>query len=280
MLALATGLLGQFTSGVDLVEVYATVVDGSGRQVTDLERGEFRVFEDGREQEVTAWVAGEFPLAVALAVDRSFSMRGERLNVARAAGQVFLGLLRPADQAMVIAVGSEVEVVAPLGTDRAAEQRVIAALDPWGTTGLHDAIIAAIERIEPAPGRRALVLLSDGADRYSRATAAAALERARGSDVLIYPVAIGRDRPALFAELAVATGGRSFHLREPRTLTAALEAIATELRHQYLLGYTPSQPIGAGRPGWRSIEVRVSRPGVRVRARDGYMARPRRAPSG
>jgi Ca-activated chloride channel family protein len=174
---------------------------------------------------------------------------------------------------MIIAIGSRVEVLAPLSKDRAPQFAALSRLDAFGTTGLYDAIVSAIDAVQQAGGRRALVLLSDGSDRYSAARADEALAHARRSDVMMYPVAIGRHRPPLFAELATLTGGRSFHLREPGELTGALTAVARELRHQYLLGYSPSRPIVAGRDEWRSIAVSVTRPDVRVRARDGYVAK-------
>jgi Ca-activated chloride channel family protein len=90
---------------------------------------------------------------------------------------------------------------------------------------------------------------------------------------MIYPVAIGATRPALFPQLAALTGGRSFQTREPAQLNAIARQIAAELHHQYLLGYSPSRPIVAGAGEWRSITVRVNRPNVTVRARDGYVAR-------
>jgi Ca-activated chloride channel homolog len=263
----------QFASGVNLVEVYATVSDSKGMPVNGLGKDDFVVREDGDLQQVTAFAAGQFPLSVAVAIDRSFSMSGAPLATARSAARVFLGELRPEDEAMVVAIGSNTEVGAPLSRDRAAQFAAVAALDAFGTTGLHDAIITAIEAIQPARGRRALVLLSDGTDRYSRATSAEALDRARRSDVLVYPVALGRTRPAIFAELATLTGGRSFHVDDPRTLPDAVRAIAAELRSQYLLGYSPSRPIVAGRAEWRSISVTVERPGVHVRARDGYFVK-------
>ena len=138
---------------------------------------------------------------------------------------------------------------------------------------MYDAIIASIAAIQPATGRRALVLLSDGADRYSSATSQDALDAARRSDVMIYPLALGAGRAPLFAELAALTGGRSFQPRNPEQLDQTMRTIAAELRHQYLLGYTPSRPIGRGESGWRSIVVQVSRPEVTVRARDGYLTR-------
>lgn len=277
---LALSLLGvgdsaarQFTSGVNVVEVYAAVTDADGKPVTGLRREDFTVMEDGRAQTVSAFAEGDFPLSIAVALDRSFSMGATQLPSAVSAARTFLGELRPRDQSMVVAIGSEIEVVAPLSTDRGPQQRALSSLKPWGTTGLHDAIVESIEAVQAAKGRRALVLLSDGSDRYSKTSASAALDRARRSDVMIYPVAFGRTRPPLFAELASLTGGRSFQPRDPVQLDATMRAIASELRHQYLLGYTPARPIVAGEEQWRTIVVRIDRPGVTVRARDGYLAR-------
>ncbi|MGH6691436.1 MAG: VWA domain-containing protein [Gammaproteobacteria bacterium] len=261
----------RFSSQVQLVEVYATVADAKGELVTGLRREDFEVFENNQSQDVSTFAAGEFPLTVALGVDRSWSMAGDRLRLARQASQAFLRELKPADRSMVVAISSEADVVAPLTMDRFNQERTIAALDPWGTTSLHDAIIAALDRLEPEAGRQALVVFSDGEDRYSRAAAAEVRERARRSNALVYPIAIGRVRPPLLAELAVLTGGRSFLLREIRDLEKTLAEIARELRYQYLLGYAPSDAIDPGIHEWRSIRVVVKKPRVRVRARDGYL---------
>jgi Ca-activated chloride channel family protein len=198
-------------------------------------------------------------------------MAGEPLRLAKQASQAFLRELKPGDRSMVVAISNEVEVIAPLSADREAQARAISALDAWSTTALHDAIVEALERLEPEPGRQALVVFSDGTDRYSRHTAADVLERARRSQALVYPIAIGRTRPALLSELAVLTGGRSFLLRDARELQQTLSTIARELRYQYLLGYTPAKSIERGDREWRSIRVTLKRPGMRVRARDGYM---------
>lgn len=276
-LAAAGGLaaqdaVGQFSSRVQLVEVYATVTDARGELVTGLDRDDFEVYEDNQLQDVSAFAAGEFPLTVALGVDRSWSMAGDRLRLAKQAAQTFLKELRPADRSMVVAINSEAEVIARLSTDRLSQAAAIAALDPWSTTALHDAIIATLDRLEPESGRQALIVFSDGADRYSRATAAQVIERARRSNALIYPIAFGRERPALLAELAVITGGRSFLLRDVKELEKTLTTIARELRYQYLLGYAPRQPFEPGTREWRSIRVVLKSPatGLRIRARDGY----------
>jgi Ca-activated chloride channel homolog len=199
-------------------------------------------------------------------------MAGEKLGTAKRATQSFLRLLRPDDRSMVVAISNEADVVAPLSSDRRSQIEAVGRLDAWSTTALHDAVIAALERLAPESGRQALVVFSDGADRYSEHSAAQVVERARRSTALIYPIAFGKARPPLLAELAVVSGGRSFLLKDARDLEETLGTIARELRHQYLLGYTPSRPIVPGQDEWRSITVSLkgSRPGIRVRARDGY----------
>jgi Ca-activated chloride channel family protein len=247
-------------------------MDATGEPVLGLRQGDFVVAEDGEPQQVTTFAAGEFPLAIALGVDRSWSMAGQKLADAKAAARSFLGLLKAEDRSMVVAISAEADVIAPLSTDRAAQLRAIQQLDPWSTTALHDAIVASLDRLEPEAGRQALVLFSDGSDRYSVTKPDAVLLRARRSNALVYPIAFGKTRSPFLAELAVLTGGRSFLLRDTRELEKTLATIARELRHQYLLGYTPARPIVAGESAWRSIRVslRNPRPGVRVRARDGY----------
>lgn len=262
----------RFSTGVQLVEVYATVTNAAGVPVTGLTEDDFSVSEDGQPQQISAFASGEFPLSVALGVDRSWSMAGEPLRLAKQASQAFLRELKPDDRSMVLAISNEAEVVAPLSTDRSSQASAIAALDPWSTTALQDAVIAALDRLEPESGRQALIVFSDGVDRYSQATPARVLERARRSNALIYPIAFGRTRPPLLAELAVLTGGRSFLLRDVRELQGTLAAIARELRYQYLLGYVPSTGTEPGAREWRSIQVRLTNQaaGTRVRARDGY----------
>lgn len=264
--------VAQFSSHVQLVEVYATVTDAQGEPIMGLRQSDFEVFENDRPQEVTTFAAGEFPLTVALGVDRSWSMAGEPLRLAKQASEAFLRALKPGDRSMVVAISNEADIIAPLSADRQAQARAIEALDPWSTTALHDAIIATLNRLEPEQGRQAIVVFSDGVDRYSTASAADVLDRARRSNALIYPIALGKRRAPLLAELAVLTGGRSYQLRDARDLDRTLATIARELRYQYLLGYAPADPIEPGTHEWRSIRVALRNPraGVHIRARDGY----------
>jgi Ca-activated chloride channel family protein len=263
----------QFATRVTQVEVYATVTDQNGRPVKDLHVEDFTVLEDDRPQQITTFVSGDFPASVALAIDRSFSMKGTPLLMARTAARAFVASLKPEDRVMLIGIGAEVEVLAPLNSDRAPLLKALESLDSWGSTSLHDALIRSVNLLESETGRRAIVTLSDGMDRYSTASENDVLARARRSDVLMYPIAIARERPRLFVELASVTGGRSFHLRDPKALQSTLQAIAADLGAQYLLGYAPGTSAGADDDDWRAITVKVNRPGVSVRARNGYSPR-------
>lgn len=264
----------QFSSGVQLVEVFATVSSAAGQPVTGLVASDFVVREDDVIQPVSVFVEAAFPLTVALGVDRSWSMAGEPLRQAKAASRAFLSALRPDDRAMVVSISAEPELVAPLSTNRSEQICAIAGLDPWSTTALRDALIGVLDQLEPEPGRLALVIFSDGVDRYSQSTSADVLARARRSRALVYPVHLGRGtRAGILDDVAALTGGRSFHSVAPAQLAATLRIVVNELRHQYLIGYVPARMPQSGAGEWRSIRVSMVGPrkGLHVRARAGYI---------
>jgi Ca-activated chloride channel homolog len=267
-----SGRAAQFSAATDLVEVYVSVSDSAGRPVTGLPREAFTVHEDGVRQSITTFAAGTMPLALGVAVDRSFSMAGRPLATAKAGALRLLDSLEPGDRTMVVAVGSQVETLVPLSAERQRARQIVSSLTPWGTSPLGDATIAAIARVAEGSGRRALALFTDGRERYNEAERAAVLDCVRRGSVLVYPVAVGGKPTPLLVELAVASGGRSFAARDEREAGRAVEALAADLRHQYLLGYAPTRPPDQGAEAWRSIRVAVSRPDVTIRARDGYFA--------
>ena len=199
-----------FSTGVNLVEVYATVTDREGQPVTGLAAADFRVSEDHVSQTFTTFAAGEFPLSVTVALDRSFSMAGERLALSKQAARSFIAALRPTDEVTVLAIGSEISTITPPVSAREAGATRWESIDAWGTTPLYDATVQALDAIQARSGRRALLLISDGSDRDSHIGATDLIARARQSNVLVYPVAIGGTRPPVFAELANVTGGRTF----------------------------------------------------------------------
>jgi Ca-activated chloride channel homolog len=271
-LALSGSGRAQFSAATDLVEVYVSVSDSTGRPVTGLPREAFTVHEDGVRQSITTFAAGTMPLALGVAMDRSFSMAGRPLATAKAGALRLLDSLEPGDRTMVVAVGSQVETLVPLSAERQRARQMVSSLTPWGTSPLGDATIAAIARVAEGSGRRALAFFTDGRERYNEAERAAVLDRVRRGSVLVYPVAVGGTPTPLLVELAAASGGRSFSARDNREAVRAAAALAEDLRHQYLLGYAPTRPPDQGTEAWRSIRVAVSRPDVTIRARDGYFA--------
>jgi Ca-activated chloride channel family protein len=269
--AAAAGTPGQFAARVNTVEVYTSVFDTNGAPVRGLTAADFDVQDNGEPQRVTVFTAGELPLSVAVAIDRSFSVTPARLQASIAAARTFIEALRPADRVMVVTIGSEVETAAPLSPDHTAAMAALARIDRWGTTPLYDAMLTAIDTIQSASGRRALILLSDGRETDSRTTAASLIDHVRRQDVLVYPIDVSGTRPPVFAETASVTGGRSVSVSDPKQLGPTLRGIADELRFQYLLGYSLGTPAAPGE--WHSIRVTVHRENVRVRARDGYVSR-------
>src|SRR6188474_584620 len=112
------GALAKFSSQVQLVEVYATVTDERGELVTGLRQNDFHVYEDNQLQDISTFAAGEFPLTVALGIDRSWSMAGKPLELAKQASRAFVNQLKAGDRSMVVAISSTAEVIAPLSADR------------------------------------------------------------------------------------------------------------------------------------------------------------------
>ena len=186
------------------------------------------------------FVAGEFPVTVALGVDRSFSMAGEPLRLAMRASQAFLRALKPKDRSMVWAIADGAEVIAPLDSPRDEQLLALAKLTPWSTTALHDSVITALDRLEPERGRQALVLFTDGSDRYSSASVADVLERVRRSNALVYGIGVGKTRAPILAEMAAVSGGRSVQVRNAEALEPALAAIARELAAAISSGLRPA----------------------------------------
>ena len=123
------------------MEVYASVTDARGEPATGLSVSDFHLLEDGDPQTIAAFAAGEFPLSIAIGIDRSFSMRTS-LAGSKSAAHAFVTALRPEDRVMVVAIGSETDIASPLSADHQSAAAAIDRLDAWGTTPLYDAALA------------------------------------------------------------------------------------------------------------------------------------------
>ena len=262
----------------ELVVLNVTVTDGGGRYVHKLARADFRVFEDGREQPLSLFSVEETPFAAAILIDTSGSMEG-RVSLARAAAIRFLDGLRAEDVAAVYNFDSKVEQVQDFSPGRDLPPTAY-TLGARGMTAMNDAVFRAAADLSRRPEkRRAIVLLSDGADNKSGVTGSKALDAALAADAVIYTVdmldltanAAQRAQSAgALRNLAAKSGGRYVSTPGGRELGEAFAGIVDELSNQYTLGYRPTNAARDGR--WRAIELKLARADLKARTRSGYRA--------
>ncbi len=269
-------------SGVDLVMVTATVLDAEGHLVPGLARGAFGVWEDGVEQQVSVFSNERVPVGLGVLLDVSDSMFGQRIVDARTAVEYFLfTLLNPADEFFLTAFNHTPRTLTPWTTTPSVVSDALNAIRPSGGTAIYDAVINAMPQIGRRNRQRAaLLIISDGADTASDAT----LRDVRGallrSDAFVYAIAIdspngypinGRVNPTTLSEITGQSGGRTEVVHDADGLLAATTRIAEELNNQYILGYSsPKSTDGK----FHSIRVSMRDPGMRVRARNGYVGTP------
>jgi Ca-activated chloride channel family protein len=276
-----------FRGSVDVVTLNVTVTDGSRHYVTNLERTDFLVLEDGRKQELTYFQRTGLPLALALLIDTSASME-DSLPIAQDAAVGFVRELSPADVASVIDFDSRVEIRQEFTGDQSALERAIRRTAAGGSTSLYNAVYIALKELrktigdEPMaePRRRAIVVLSDGEDTSSLVGFDEVLDLAVRSDTAIYTIGLfGRETPGVrrsqeapfvLRRFAQQTGGRAFFPVDAKELAAIYGEIKAELASQYSLAYESSNPRRDGQ--FRRIAVRIERTGVVARARPGYYA--------
>ena len=257
---------------VDVVQVTAVVTDGAGRFVTGLKAADFKVYEDGAEQAISTFAAEDIPLELVTAIDVSSSMTAALPDVKRHAGH-FLAQLRPADQVTILGFNDKIFTLARRSSDPVARARAVDRLAPWGGTALYDAIVHALGILGRQPGRRSLLVFSDGEDHSSHAAVDSVVQRAEASDATIYVIGQGRALKAtalqqLMQRLASGSGGRAFFTDQDTKLEAIFEDILADLRHQYVLTYPA--PATARNGEWHAIRVEIPGRGHTVRARLGY----------
>jgi Ca-activated chloride channel family protein len=265
----------------DLVVLNVTVTDKSGQYVKALKKSDFKVYEDGKEVPASAIASFGFqdaPYAAVILLDSSGSMES-RFTLARSAAIRFLDGLREEDVAAVYRFDSKVERVQEFsgGRDLAPIGYAIRAK---GMTTLNDAIVEAAKVLADRPeSRRAIVILSDGMDTYSKASGDKAVESALGVGASIFAVDMSsldtpgfanRQSAVTLKGFAEKTGGRFVSTGGGQVLRDAFAGIADELGHQYTITYRPSNTARDGK--WRTLEVKVNREDLNVRARKGYRA--------
>jgi Ca-activated chloride channel family protein len=288
VVGLIVGLSAQqpsFRAGVDIVSLNVTVTDAATHYITDLEEGDFLVFEDGIKQNVTFFSRRQSPIALSLLLDSSASME-EHLPVLQQAATNFVHKLKSNDIAQVIDFDSRVEIRQGFTGNQAELDTAISQLAAGGSTSLHNAIYIALKELrkvravnEEDVRRQALIVFSDGEDTSSLVSFDEVLDLAKRSETSIYTIALRgsdvqakgfREAEFVMRTLAQETGGRSFFPAKIDDLNGVYTQIADELASQYTLGYTSANPRRDG--AWRRVVIQVSRPNVTPRTKKGYYA--------
>jgi VWFA-related protein len=271
-----------FRSALDLVSVAVVVRGPDGRLITGLKQGDFEVLDRGAAQEIVQFQRGDDANArLALLVDSSGSMVvGTRRERSRIATELLAAGFRESDAASVFSFDSRLRRLTPFTRNRDVLRDAVISVEPWGVTGLYDAIVGTIQTVvNEAPRTRALLLLTDGIDNASLTSPGDAATAAAALDIPLYVLSVGKDltddkafpsyesqgASVKLHELATRTGGLAVEAATIADLSTITRTILTELRHQYVLAF----PAGSTK-GWHELTVRVKRGRVQARSRDGY----------
>jgi VWFA-related protein len=270
---------------VELVNVLTTVTDKKNRLVTDLTKDDFRIFEDGKPQDIRFFSREtDLPLRIGMLIDTSNSVR-DRLRFEQEAAIDFLdAALRPGkDLAFVVAFDVEPQLVQDYTDDMEKLSNAIRGLQAGGVTSLYDAVFSSCKEkmlIFPPPEpyvRGVMIVISDGQDNQSVHTREEALSMAQHADVTIYTISTNRSGAEgrgdkVLRTLADVTGGHTFFPFEAGDLAANFQEIARELRSQYSLAYVSTNTAHDGT--FRKITIQPIDKNLLVRARSGYFALP------
>jgi Ca-activated chloride channel homolog len=283
-----------FRTGIDTVAIYASVFDRYGEIITDLAKPDFKVFDEGKPQDLTVFINGQQPITAVVLVDTSASMT-PLLHLARAAAEQFVIRLQPGDRARVGSFNDKINLSPEFTSDRDVLLRTLRDLPIGHTTVLWDAIDKTMTELKPLGGRRVILLLTDGLDTQSQRRSDEMLARAQAEELMLYAVQfrprvvqpdiemplsqglkamlsndVRRERfpTDTLRRLAVQTGGGHFLLTERDDVNSTFTRVASELHQQYVLGFSLQK--FDGKP--HAIDVLVNRPNLLVRARRSYLA--------
>lgn len=262
----------------DLVTLNVTVTNKRGGYVHGLKRDDFKIFEDGKQQQIVSFGVEETPFAAAILIDTSGSMEG-RMSLARAAAIRFLDGLRENDSAAVYHFDSQIEQLQDFSTSHDLAPMAF-SIGARGMTVLNDAVVQAAKDLAGRPEkRRAIIIISDGADTQSRVSQDKAINAALAAGVTIYsvdltpPDATAQEKAQMYAALrgfAEKSGGRFIQSSGGQSLRDAFASIVEELSNQYTVSYQPANRARDGR--WRAIDVKLTPPDANARTRKGYRA--------
>lgn len=274
-----------FGTGIEIINLNLSVTDPADNYITDLDRPDFAIYEDGIRQELSLFTHENLPISMVIMVDTSASME-EKVQVAQQAAIRFTKTLRPVDLAQIVQFNDRTTTLQPFTNDHADLEAAILETETSGPTALHNALYISLKDLtkdnNPAQlRRRAVVLLSDGEDTASLVSDDQVMDLAKKSEINIYAISLRPNRPQdrtrqafsqaeyLLTSLARETGGRVYFPASLGELDAVYDRIAEELRTLYSVGYISSNPRRDGK--WRRIVVRVpQREGTSVRHKLGY----------
>jgi Ca-activated chloride channel family protein len=259
---------------VNLVELYTTVLDGSGQLARGLTADDFEVLENGQPQKIAKFELVEnLPLTLGILIDTSGSMASSLGEAQRAAGGFLERMVRPGDRCFTLTFSDRPVLRMPLTDDPRAAAQSLERLQADGSTSIHDALVHSLFYYRGTHGQRAMVLLSDGDDNTSQLTYDEALEYAKRSGVAIFTIglkipvhSVGIRRK--LDRLGELTGGRVFYVSKAAELAGVYAEIERELRSRYLLAFQSGLQAAAG--GYRQVEVKMRKPGLKARTARGY----------
>jgi Ca-activated chloride channel family protein len=263
----------------ELVVLPVSVTDSTGNFISGLSSQSFRVYENGRLQQVTAFQEGDTPVTVGLIVDHSRSM-GPKLAEVGEAVSAFAQSSNPQDEMFVVDFNDNVSVELldgkPFTNDAYELAKAVSAIRARGRTALYDAVAEGLLHLQLGQwDKRALIIVSDGGDNASQQKYSRILALAQRSQVVIYSVGLAdgdeEENPDVLRRLSKATGGTAFFPASLQGVADISRRIARDLREQYTLGFVPEKTGSAD--SFRQLTVKVSAPGhgkLRVRTRPGY----------
>lgn len=271
---------------VDVVNVLCTVSDKHGGLVTDLGKDDFEIREDGRKQAIRYFTQEtDLPLTVAMLVDVSGSVHEVLAEEREAAGRFFDTVLRPSDHALLLGFSSTLvlwqdftasseRLKKALGQLHAIPFRGLPAVgQSMPGTLLYDAVYQTAKgKLARVPGRKAMLIVSDGLDNGSQEHLDDAIETVQATNTIVYGVCYDQKFSgcSFLKDLAEPTGGRMFETGKKRTIEEIFQIIEHELRSQYSIGFAPINAAHDGK--FRKLQVKVHTPGLRVSVRRGYYA--------